>query len=358
MSRPRFNPTDFEDYARDLSPEVAAAGVSFALRPDAQPPGGKFQELVASDEKFAATWRGERKEFPSESEYELSLATIAVAHGWSDQEIADLIVAHRRLHKHDLLLNRISRVAVTIAKARRGFEEERAHAALSTQTGANSDVGGGKLAPGQVLKNVAKALGLGILRIVRYLDDPPEYRLLLEDGEISLGEVKNILNPTAFRASVAAASGTLIRRYKNKEWDPIAQGILLACEDEGLGVESTVAARVTNWLRDYFEAAPPFTSRDDAIPHKAPFLWDGTAAFFLESFRQWLDVYRCEKFKSTKALGKVVRAGGCKPLVVKWTTREGNETTRAAWLVPEGFTEWPVRERRTPGPQNTTKDAK
>lgn len=64
----------------------------------AEPPSVKFERLMSQD-LFRATWE-RRRDFQdnSQSSYDLSLATIAKLNGWTDQEVADLVISHRRLH--------------------------------------------------------------------------------------------------------------------------------------------------------------------------------------------------------------------------------------------------------------------
>jgi hypothetical protein len=70
------------------------------LRSDAQPPFDKFEILSSIEPKFMGSWNRTRKDFQdqSASSYDLSLATYALAAGWSDQETANLLIASRRKH--------------------------------------------------------------------------------------------------------------------------------------------------------------------------------------------------------------------------------------------------------------------
>ena len=66
------------------------------LEPDAYPPQDKFKKLLQNSEfhKTCENWGGH----PSLSEHDFALARFAVDDGWTDQEIADLIIAFRRKH--------------------------------------------------------------------------------------------------------------------------------------------------------------------------------------------------------------------------------------------------------------------
>jgi hypothetical protein len=121
----RYNPEDFEEFAVDLDPAPATQG-EFVLRPDADPPADKFAALTLASPAFEQTWNCQRLDLAdqSQSSYDLSLATIAALNGWSDQEIADLVIAARRCHgQKPRKALRQDYIARTIASARRSAEE-------------------------------------------------------------------------------------------------------------------------------------------------------------------------------------------------------------------------------------------
>jgi hypothetical protein len=82
------------------------AGQPWILNPNAKPPVEKFRLLLEIEPRFALSWRNNRPDFQdqSASAYDQSLATFAAQVHWSDQEIIDLLIAHRRKHGADLKL--------------------------------------------------------------------------------------------------------------------------------------------------------------------------------------------------------------------------------------------------------------
>ena len=124
----RYNPDDFEPFAADEVPaEMAETQVgALALRPDAEPPADKFAQLYQACPAFAQAWNRQRPDLAdqSQSSYDLSLADIAALNGWTDQEIANLLIAARRRHdqKPEKAL-RADYVTKTITAARRAAEE-------------------------------------------------------------------------------------------------------------------------------------------------------------------------------------------------------------------------------------------
>ena len=97
-------------------------GDHLELRPDAMPPLEKFEALAAVSVKFMQSWLHCRKDMldQSASAYDLSLASFAVQAEWGDQEIVNLLIAHRRERGEDLKL-REDYYQRTIGRARNGY---------------------------------------------------------------------------------------------------------------------------------------------------------------------------------------------------------------------------------------------
>ena len=93
--------------------------VDVAHRPEASPPQDLFHALLENSPDFKRTWAHARSQAWSMSEYDLSLCTQAAQAGWTDQQLADLIAMHRRVHDpYDTKGGRPDYVQRTVAKAR------------------------------------------------------------------------------------------------------------------------------------------------------------------------------------------------------------------------------------------------
>ena len=103
---------------------TAHAGIVIELDPEAEPPRAKLDVLM-EDRRFADTWEHRRRDLrdQSPSSYDMSLASQAVRAGWTDQEITDLLIAHRRKHGGDSKL-RLDYYQRTLKNARGGMEEQ------------------------------------------------------------------------------------------------------------------------------------------------------------------------------------------------------------------------------------------
>jgi hypothetical protein len=125
----RFSIEDFENYLpagtsvgpRVVAP-VAAEELTCVLTPDAEPPADKLVAAILESSVFRETWERTRTDLGdgSASGYDLSLATIAMMRGWTDNETARLILAWRRRHgMQPEKAQRADYMARTLARARK-----------------------------------------------------------------------------------------------------------------------------------------------------------------------------------------------------------------------------------------------
>jgi hypothetical protein len=338
VSDHRFNQSDFEDYRADPLPIRSATTRPSVegLHEGMEPPAQKLMAMMNLAPKFAETWRRERREFPSQSEYDMSLAGMAARSGWQDDEIVALVVAHRRMHGEQLKLDRPGYYERLLGKAKSGMEADEAHERLSdrvemVQTG-DADIEDER---DHFLRDVSTLLGFEIRRIIKFVTDPPQYRLVLQEGQIHLGGVESILNSSKFRASIAAVSGTLIQRFQGARWDPVAQAILQAVEELDLGSDSTAEGLVGEWMTEYLMQHRPSHDRVEAIGIRHPFIHnDGRVCIFLSEFRSWLGFHRDERL-GRKQLATLLRTANSEPVTVNYTRQtDGKKTTCACWTVP------------------------
>lgn len=167
----RYERGDFEPFLPEPLPETAPIVGEVTLTIKAEPPAIKLADALCHSHTFRATWNRERRDLAdtSGSGYDLSLACQAALAGWTDQEIANLLVAARTKHQDqpDKAL-RPDYVHRTLQKAR---EAALAHPQL------DPDV------------NLSSLLGQPdpptITRLVRYYPDlrPPVIEKLLRHGE-------------------------------------------------------------------------------------------------------------------------------------------------------------------------------
>src|SRR5690606_37983659 len=150
-SWPRYDVADFEQFASSDLPLLAAAGVNghaavadLVVDLTANPPIEKLEALRANSPEFRRIW-DHRKEFSSNSEQELSLASYCVQALWTDQEIANLIISHRRRWEPDKLAKMVENrkyLILTLAKARGDASRDAAVRALNGDPAVDHQVAG------------------------------------------------------------------------------------------------------------------------------------------------------------------------------------------------------------------------
>jgi AraC-like DNA-binding protein len=188
----RYNPDDFEPFAADEVPaEMDEAQVgALALRPDAEPPADKFAQLYQVCPAFAQAWNRQRPDLAdqSQSSYDLSLADIAALNGWTDQEIANLLIAARRKHgqKPEKAL-RADYVAKTIASARRAAEER---SAQGVDLSSLKTTGGLSGVPGTAQAGTTPAPPRSLRQLVAAC---PAMRQPVIEGLLRRGETMNVI---------------------------------------------------------------------------------------------------------------------------------------------------------------------
>lgn len=343
----RYGRDDLEGYLADdsalslLSGRRTYTAGTLELRPNAQPDLALFEALRENDTKFKASCDRTRKDLvdQSASSYDLSLATIAASANWTDQQIVDLIIYTRTRHGDDPKL-RQDYYARTLSRARDGINRQRAVDEIETTTErveraeALGDIPAELRARKDLLDQVSVSLGIPIVRMVRYIADPPRYRIETTVGAITIGGAASILEHRTFRAVVVSVTKILIPRFKGAEWDAIAQAIFSACEDEDTGIEATDEGLAYAWLLDYFADRTIITDAiDQAVASQHPFSRNGSGevCVFGTALRRWLWTSRGDRV-SPQRMGEVLRAFGAEHERMNMTV-EGERTTRSVWKV-------------------------
>ena len=263
-------------------PEETGGGL--ALDPEADPPLLKLEALQKANPKFRRRWEQDRKDMTdqSPSAYDMSMATMAMQAGWSDQEVVNLMICWRRKHGHDLKL-RENYYLMTLDKAREPIEIAQAEEQLTEALAQPPED------QPEVLKDTLETLfRVDISRIVRYAGDPPIYYMYTKQGDITLGEINKITSQTSFRNMVATITGVWISAVSKKAWDQRVQALLLACEEIDVGDASHPNQETNAWLEKYLLKKPPREEDEweKAAEARQPFILHGKVHIFLGGFRE------------------------------------------------------------------------
>jgi len=319
------------------------------LRPDAAPPTEKWEALMSAEPKFKRSWNHDRKDLSdqSPSSYDFSLASIAFQAEWTDQEIVDLLIAHRRRHKVDLKLRKDYYLRTLEKLKLERLNQERINEMLEIQSqkitetkialmeASNNDT---SLEHSEILARLEKILGVRIERLQKFLSEPPSYRLQTVSTNISIESAGDIISQTKFRIKIADATGVVIRPFKKDEWSDIAQLILNACEEIEVGEESTEIGFMNSLLRKYLRKNTNFVvlksleEYSEKIQEEGfPFSLEGYTYISLSELRRFIRVSSGDLL-TTKQVGKLLRMAGwvnCKLDVII----DGKRTSRSLFKI-------------------------
>ncbi len=357
----RYNPSNLTEYldligAEDVTAIKTSVDGTIEYSPQAQPPLEKFQALCDNEPKFKATWEHARKDLTDQtaSSYDMALADIAVQAGWTDQEVVNLLIAHRCRYNQDLKL-RDSYYRTTLAKAKAQPRTAAAMAELETMmrpvpTETPRDEAGEPRAPAaaavqpdpdqrrtQICDKLSEIFGVRIMRITKYLTDPAQYRMDIESGSIRLGGIRNLINQDAFRYQFADLAGKVIPQFKGAKWREISQAMLEACVTVATGEEGTDEGIVRSWVLGYLEDRPVHDSIEEADADRLPFWHESSIHIYMQSLRRWVLRTYGDRI-GAKDLGVLLRSLGIEPRTVPI-----GRSSRYVWRLPAEFA-----ERRVP----------
>ena len=320
-------------------PEETGGGL--ALDPEAEPSAVQLEALLKVNPKFRKSWEQDRTDMSdqSASAHNLSLATMAMKAGWPDQEVVNLLIRWRRKHGHDLKLGE-RYYKVTLDKAKESIVMAQAQEQLDEAL----------LEPPEDQTEVLKAnlktlFKVDIIRIVKYLGDPPTYYMYTKQGNITLGGIGSITSQTKFRDLVAAATDVWIPAVSRKAWDQRIQAILVVCEPIDVGDASHPAQETTAshpaqetaaWLDEYLLEKPPREEEwKKAADAWLPFIWHGQAHICMKDFLRWLDLKMGQKM-TNHTLSRRLQQCQVELGKVSFDIGKG-KTSRSCWKLPPGF---------------------
>jgi hypothetical protein len=203
------------------------------LSADRSPPADALAALLTNHEKARLTWEKKREDLPDQSPscYDFSLAVIAARFKWTDQEIADLLIARRRTAGDDLKTGKKGTIRLdyyqrTIANARKRVAEE-VEANPYSEPGDESPLVGadgkpmGDDARAKIFERLSKVFDLPIDKFVQQGEgDDSLFAFVLRDGTlVPIGSARVLDDQKAIRAKVFPIARKFPRRLKPAQWD-------------------------------------------------------------------------------------------------------------------------------------------
>ena len=339
---PRYELSDFEPYAETRlvkgveQPRYLVGELT--LSSDANPPLEMYNALRENCPEFRKLY-DHKKTMPSNSEYELAIANIAVEAQWTDQQIAWLLIAHRREHEPDKLAKLIDRkdyLANTIAKARTSTGRVQALRQItgvepSTAIKPSADPGGEPVVDKAAIKDqLSIVFGVKITGWIQLGKSNPLYTLVLAGGvEVEIGSSAQVVEgPRCFTSAIYAATGVTIPPVSRKDWRKVCEHlaqIVTVLDDDDSGVVAAVTVALTDYLR--IKDVYSHSNRDDACQLGEAFREDGWVHVPFARFTKFLAMHNPEKFKTVQIVNAMRRLG-FQSCHVSYSNTEGVRTTR------------------------------
>jgi hypothetical protein len=350
----RYNISDFRDYVDDVAvpdPEAEEkatrewaerfADKSLVINIDARIPQELLDGWVAKDLRFKNTWLRQRHDLKDQSQsgYDMALAAFGAQAGLAEQQIVDLIVHHRSLYARSQR-TRLDYFQRTIAKAFRPSLGPDAPMVLLGASPLSATTGpaapqGAPVAPGAggstnsatldpagakalLCERISAVLGVRVCRLVKFAGKEPTYHMELEDGKTEFLSVRKLMSQSAVREEIAASTGKIIRKFKGKDWDQLAQAMLDACIIEQGGEENEWEGAARMYVAQYLSETG-FIDTIEGQPvqsQRKPIVLDGKVAICASDIQMYINKTMLQML-SVKAVASMLGALGGKSIRVR-----------------------------------------
>lgn len=351
----RYGPKELAD-SIGVDPEVmcnksvverAVLGDKLQLDPNAEPPLAKKLALLENDDKFRALLRRDAVcskwlKDTSASAFDLAIANILVRVGWSDQEVADMLISNRRQHNNDLKL-REKYYSDTIGLARKGYDgttktAKEVDSRIEMQTRQSienvASIPDKKEQREEIFAHLFKATGVNVVKIVSNGRDPARYRVHLKNGVIIHIESTTMLRKqdTWLEKALETNSDVPVYELSRQNWRLLLSHLSRVLEFEKEG-DSLMDA-----VNEYIERAVDITGgnreqRGGMLASGRPvILSGGKPALHLPSFAKWMK--DSGKQMEASLLKARLLSSGFKPVTLSFK-QGGQGSSRTYWVIPK-----------------------
>ena len=332
----RYNPSDFDDIvsgvvipnpaSRHASSDTCSA---VSINPDAAAPEDRLVRWMEADLRFRNTWLRQRHDLKDQSQsgYDMALAAFGVEAGLTDQEIADLLVHHRRLHGQRQR-TRLDYFERTIRKAREHAEAAQLDACIPTP-GPSEDAAERRRLR---LDEFSRLFGVSIQEVRKITGKDPTYQMVVEGETIEFASVAKLIDQRSLRLTLAAGLDRLIPKIKPKEWERVAQMLLDALTVTDGGEENDLRGAAKLYL-DHYLSETSFIDSIEGQPVQSlrkPTVYDGHIAICTSDLQPHINKVFGHNL-SLKAVASMLAAIGA----TNTRIRAAQCRDQSRWLLPQ-----------------------
>jgi hypothetical protein len=261
----------------------------------------RLEWFLDLDPKHRATWERRRKDFKdtSLSTYDASLSSLAVGCGFTDQEIVDLLVAHRVKHGNPLKGIAAYKDCISTAREWRAPIAGGSNGVVAVLDEISDDAR--KIEQEEALTALRELCNAPTLKIWRMDADDP-YFVVEIDRRKPIGASKRgaeDLTYRSFRSAVINASYSpyvgLDKGHAKTFTDTVEPLIRKAAVDKSSGPETIRGNETVDWLRRYLDDRPPEQyipgeshSRAELVMQRPIRIDEQTVWFWSSNLYDWL----------------------------------------------------------------------
>lgn len=312
--------------------------------PRAQPPAEKFYALMSTHILFKGSWecrqdmRGNKDK--SMSSFDQSLANIAKNSGWTDQEIANLLINHRqtmgkteaekrkglrlgyltstikasydKLEKN-MKIQALSDNMDSVAERIASIDKPMGEISDSNLEVKREELNERKLAIEESLKNISDVIGVSITSVRKYCcgSEEPTYEITANGKECLIGHVNKLFSFAHVTQQIATLTDRVVKNITKKEWPTIVDGLLICSETievgQGLSDLDVTRERIIMYLSE--KTIYGIEEKDKCAEHMNPFRDEkGQVYMFMAGFRAWLS-QKNDKFEAGKLSRSMSKLG-------------------------------------------------
>jgi len=343
----RYEPADLEQYlacgevdVRDRESNGRGVVVrDVILSDESEISHGRWESLYTNCKEFAASWDHKTKK-PSLSEYDSSIARYAVDAGWQDQEVANLIISHRKKwDKSEASMRKVLRpdyISGVIRLVRQSSGEPEA----VTRAIDDLDVVLATSDREKIVDQISKILGVQVAGWIKAGEEQPIYSLRLADGrEVLIGTADNLIKggSSSVATRLYETCDIVMSRVKQKQWETVLRGLSSIVERIS-AADSEPLQRLSEFVEMYAgEGARMYSVESPeqrSVPclSCAPFVEQGSLHIHAESLLSYLAIRgsRMEK----RFLTYQLRMIGFAPTHVAFEKATGVRSSRSYWRRP------------------------
>jgi hypothetical protein len=340
----KVEPARVESVAFEPGRKAEKAAGAIILSASAEFNCDKWELLCELEPRASAAYNHKRNDMSDQSmsSFDLSIATYAYSAGWTDQEVADLLISHRRKWGSLDKAMREDYILMTLARAKEGAVQlppDTIEAVGEVAATIQEEIKQGEIIPeakdedrGKLIETLKEGLGLPIKRVVKQISDPPQYLIEAPGYSIKLGGIETVLNQNQFRARVADASRIILSNIRKSEWTGLAQTLLYVAEEESIGDEATDRGRAELWVTQYLRVHTPVEDWEEAFDRQQPIVHGGQVCFSGPDLRKWIGLALNEKVRSLE-LGQTLKTIGAETCTIQGQVN-GKIKSRTVWRLP------------------------